>query len=66
MLSIPDNRFRYRIAHPHGYSEKSLSRKGKRQVLHPSGSVPWVERVATERQAVGVVGGRSGGRVVQY
>lgn len=60
----PDNLFQYSNAHPHGYSEKSLSlkrgwgegvggEKRKRQVLRPNGSAPRVERVATERQAVG-------------
>lgn len=53
-----DNLFQYSNAHPHGYSEKSVSWKGEKnknqkQVLHPNGSVPRVERVATERQAVG-------------
>ena len=45
--------FKYRvIAHPHGYSEKSLSQKGEKISLPADGSEPWVGRVATERQAV--------------
>lgn len=43
--------------------EKGKEKKNqtkKRQFLHPDGSVPRVERVATERQAVGGGGDRLG------
>jgi len=44
-ISPPDNLFQYSNAHPHGYSEKSLSWKGKKKTGPPSsGSVPRVEK----------------------
>lgn len=57
----PNNLFQYSNAHPHGYSEKSLSWKGKKKEEEKKkdrSSIPMAvcqgwRKVATERQAVG-------------